>query len=75
MERLFTRLDVWIADALRERPHPTHASLGTTLEAAERLSPKRTILTHMDQSMDYGTLVRTLPAGIEPGYDGMILEA
>ena len=72
---LFSGLDIWIADALRAAPHPTHANLALTLEAAERLQPGRTILTHMDQSMDYATLVETLPKGVEPGYDGLILTA
>jgi len=27
-------------------------------------------LTHMDQSMDYATLRSSLPAGVEPGFDG-----
>jgi phosphoribosyl 1,2-cyclic phosphate phosphodiesterase len=28
----------------------------------------------MDQSMDYASLCRTLPAGVEPGYDGLVAE-
>jgi phosphoribosyl 1,2-cyclic phosphate phosphodiesterase len=75
MEELFSDVNIWIADALREKPHPTHASLGLTLDAAQRLRPGRTILTHMDQSMDYSRLRATLPATVEPGYDGMIVEA
>lgn len=75
MVATFANTNVWIADALRERPHPTHADLGLTVAAARRLQAKRTILTHMDQSMDYATLVSSLPASIEPGYDGMIVEA
>lgn len=71
METLFQGLDLWIVDALRERPHPTHPHLGQTLEWVERLNPKRAVLVHMDQSMDYATLRQTLPAGVEPAYDGM----
>jgi phosphoribosyl 1,2-cyclic phosphate phosphodiesterase len=71
MERAFQGLDLWIVDALRERPHPTHPHLGLTLEWIGRLRPKRAVLVHMDQSMDYATLCRTLPAGVEPGYDGL----
>jgi len=40
----------------------------------QAVQPRQTILTHMDQSMDYATLCRTLPDGVEPGYDGMIVE-
>ena len=71
MEALFEGLDVWIVDALRERPHPTHAHLGQTLELIARLKPRRAVLTHMDNSMDYRRLSATLPDGIEPGYDGL----
>lgn len=71
MEELLTGLDVWIVDALRRAPHPTHAHLATTLDAVARLKPKRAILTHMDNSMDYADLSTELPDGVEPGYDGM----
>jgi phosphoribosyl 1,2-cyclic phosphate phosphodiesterase len=68
---LFEGMDVWVVDALREKPHPTHAHLAVTLAAIERARPKRAILTHMDQSMDYASLRRRLPAGVEPGHDGL----
>ena len=64
-------LDIWIVDALRRAPHPTHAHLDKALEWIERHRPKRAILTNMHLDMDYGTLLRELPAGVEPGYDGM----
>ncbi|ATE65266.1 MBL fold metallo-hydrolase [Rhizorhabdus dicambivorans] len=70
MCQLFEAVDIWVVDALRERPHPTHAHLGLTLDAIARCGPGRAILTHMDQSMDYASLSAVLPAGIEPGYDG-----
>ena len=71
MERLFTGLDLWVADALRHAPHPTHPHLALTLAAVARLKPGRAVLTHMDHSMDYATLAAELPAGVEPGYDGL----
>lgn len=71
MERLYARLDVWIVDALRRRPHPTHPCLDDTLGWIARLAPARAVLTHMDQSMDYATLRAELPAGVEPGHDGL----
>lgn len=64
-------LDVWIVDALRRRPHPTHPDLATILGWVERLQPKRTALIHMDQSMDYRQLCAELPSGVEPGFDGL----
>ena len=67
-------LDVWIVDALRERHHPSHADLATTLSWIGTLKPRRAVLTHMDQSMDYATLSARLPAGVEPGYDGLEID-
>lgn len=67
-------VDVWIVDALRYEPHPTHPHLEMTLEWIERVKPKRAILTHMTWDMDYDTLKSELPDGVEPGYDGMVIE-
>ncbi|HJT39931.1 MAG TPA: MBL fold metallo-hydrolase [Sphingobium sp.] len=74
MIALYDGLDVWVVDALREKPHPTHPHLALTLDGIAAVSPARAILTHMDQSMDYATLRRTLPPGVEPGYDGMVVQ-
>ncbi|WP_430418468.1 MBL fold metallo-hydrolase [Phenylobacterium sp.] len=67
-------LDVWIVDALRRRPHPTHAHLDRALEWIERARPKRAILTNMHIDLDYEQLIAELPAGVEPAYDGMRFE-
>lgn len=66
-------LDVWIVDALRYKPHPTHTHLEQTLGWIERVKPGRAILTHMTWDMDYETLKRELPDGVEPAYDGMVI--
>lgn len=68
---LFSDCDVLVADALRREPHPTHAHLAMTLELIARVRPRRAVLTHLDKNMDYATLVAELPAGVEPGYDGL----
>ena len=67
-------LDVWIVDALRVTPHPTHAHLERTLEWIARLKPRRAILTNMHQDLDYGALKGSLPDGVEPAYDGLMFE-
>jgi phosphoribosyl 1,2-cyclic phosphate phosphodiesterase len=67
-------LDIWIVNALRHAPHPSHLALHQTLAWIERLKPRRAVLTHMHVDMDYDTLRKTLPANVEPGYDGMVLE-
>ena len=71
---LLEGLDVWIVDALRYTPHESHFSVKQALAWVERLKPKRTILTHMTSELDYATLARELPQGVEPAYDGMVIE-
>lgn len=77
-EDAFTALegiDVWIVDCSRiEPPHPVHAHLALTLEWIARVGPKRAYLTHMDQTMDYDTVRRLLPPGVEPAYDGLVID-
>jgi phosphoribosyl 1,2-cyclic phosphate phosphodiesterase len=67
-------LDVWIVDALRYKPHPSHFSVEETLAWIDRIRPKRAILTHMHIDLDYETLCRSLPDRIEPAFDGMVVE-
>ena len=67
-------LDVWIVDALRYTPHPSHYSLEEALEAIERVKPRRAILTHLHIDLDDETVRREVPDGVEPAYDGMVVE-
>lgn len=71
MRALYAGLDVWIVDALRRRPHPTHPHLGQALGWIAELAPRQAVLTHMDQSMDYATLSAELPPHVVPGHDGL----
>ena len=73
MAVLYRKLDVWIVDALRRAPHPTHPNLATALHWIEAFAPRQAALVHMDHTMDYATLVAELPVGVEPGYDNLIL--
>jgi phosphoribosyl 1,2-cyclic phosphate phosphodiesterase len=67
-------VEVWVVDCIRRAPHVTHSHLERTLGWIARVKPRRAVLTHMDESMDYETLCRELPKGVEPGYDGLVLE-
>jgi phosphoribosyl 1,2-cyclic phosphate phosphodiesterase len=71
---LLQGLEVWIVDALRPNPHPSHFSLREALDWIQRLGAKRAILTHMAVELDYAALRRQLPAHIEPAYDGMAID-
>lgn len=63
-------LSLWIVDALRDKPHPTHAHVEMTLDWIARANPKRAVLTNMHLDLDYQALKARLPAGVEPAYDG-----
>lgn len=67
-------LKLWVVGALGDQSHPTHAHVGRVLEWVERIRPRRTVLTHMGVGLDYDSLRRQLPAGVEPGYDGMVID-
>jgi phosphoribosyl 1,2-cyclic phosphate phosphodiesterase len=67
-------LDLWIVDALRHAPHPSHFSLNDALAWIERLKPKRAILTNLHADLDYETLRTSLPAHIRPAHDGMTVD-
>jgi len=71
---LLQDLDVWIVDALRYTPHPSHFSVEDALGWIERLKPRHAIFTHMHIDLDYETLRAELPDGVEPAYDGMRFE-
>ncbi len=67
-------LDVWIVDALRRTPHPTHSHLAQTLDWIERAAPKRAILTDMHADIDYAAVEAETPAHVSAAYDGMEIE-
>lgn len=68
-------LDLLVIDALRYTPHPSHAHLDLTLEWIAELRPNRAVLTNLHVDLDYATLIRDLPAGVEPAYDGWSYES
>ncbi len=67
-------LEVWVVDALRRRPHPTHAHLAMTLDWIARARPKRAVLTNMHVDLDYATVLAETPAQVTPAFDGMVIE-
>lgn len=76
-ETAFACLDgvkLWIVDCLRDDPHPTHSHTAQTFEWIERVKPDHAILTHMNERLDYDELKRRCPPGVEPGYDGLVVE-
>lgn len=64
-------LEVLIVDALRQTPHATHFSVPEALALVDRVTPRRVVLTNLHTDLDYASLSATLPAGVEPAYDGL----
>src|SRR5690606_23595645 len=73
MVETFSDVDLLVTDCLRREPHPTHAHLAMALDLAERCKARRTVLTHLDKSMDYRALSEEVPDGVLVGYDGMVV--
>ena len=67
-------LEVWVLDALRYAPHPTHAHVAQSLEWIERAQPKRAVLTNMHIDIDHTAIEAETPDHISAAYDGMTIE-
>ncbi len=68
-------VDTWVVGCFqRHAPHRTHAWLDLVLAWVARVKPRRTVLTHMGLDMDWSWLTANLPPGVEPGYDGQVLD-
>ena len=65
---------VLVLSALGWRPHPTHQSIQDAIAAALDIGAERTYLTHLSHETSHQALLDRLPAGIEPGYDGLTVE-
>jgi len=66
-------LDIWVLDALRRTPHPSHVHLERALEWIDRAAPRRAVLTNMHIDLDYATLAAETADHIIPAYDGLAL--
>jgi len=75
MVELFGDVDILVSDCLRRDPHPTHAHLAMAIELAERCEAKQLVLSHLDKSMDYQTLVDEVPDQVVVGFDGLEMVA
>jgi len=69
-----SELDVWIVDALKATPHPSHFSLVDALGWIERLEPRQAVLTNMHTDLDYARTEAGTPANVTPAYDGMRID-
>ncbi len=68
----FDGVKIWVVDALRYTPHPTHFHLEKTIEMVNKLNIEQAILTNLHIDLDYKTLCDDLPKNIRPAFDGMV---
>jgi phosphoribosyl 1,2-cyclic phosphate phosphodiesterase len=66
---------VLVLNALwRGNPHPTHFNVEEAVEMAARIGAERTYLTHLTHRVRHAELAAWLPPGLEPGYDGLVVD-
>lgn len=58
----------------RGKPHPTHFTVEEAVAAAELIGAERTFLTHLSHRVRHAELLATLPSGVEPAFDGLVVE-
>lgn len=61
---------LWIVDALRWTPHPTHAHVDRALDWIDQIGVERAVLTNLHIDLDYKELSARVPANVEVAYDG-----
>ena len=67
-------LNIWVVDALRKAPHPSHLNLVQSLEWIERMQPKQAILTNLHIDLDYREILSQTPDNVSLAYDGMVID-
>jgi len=58
-----------ILDALRRAPHPTHMSLPSALDVAQRIGVERVFFTHINHDLEHESVNKELPDWARLGYD------
>ena len=64
-------LNYLVLDCLKFEKHPTHFNLEEAIFIHKELKPKKTILTNLHHDLDYNYLLKNLPKGMVPAYDGL----
>lgn len=72
--RLLEGLDVLVLNALLPEPHPLHLSIDEAAAVAQQLGARRTFLTHLTHRLTHQELLARLPRGVEPAYDGLVVD-
>ena len=67
-------LQVLVLNALLRGPHPLHLSIPEAVAVAQQIGARRTFLTHLTHETPHAELAATLPHGIAPAHDGLVIE-
>ena len=70
---LLEGLDVVIIDALRERPHPSHANVEEAIAWINKIGSRCAWLTHMSHEIFHAEVEGKLPPHIRLAYDGLTI--
>ena len=65
--------ELFICDALRYTPHPSHANLDQALAWIERSRVPRGVITNMHIDLDYDAVMARTPSHVIPAHDGLVL--
>ena len=69
--KYFKNLKYLIIDCLRYSPHPSHFNLNDVLNFIKITKPKKTIITNLNNEIDYSDIKKKLPKNVTPAFDGM----
>jgi len=65
---------VLVLNALLRQPHPLHLSIAEAVETAGAIGAPQTWLTHLTHETPHAELAASLPDGVAPAYDGLVIE-
>jgi len=68
------KIGVWVLDALRYEPHPTHTHFEQSLEWIVKSGASKGVLTNMHIDLDYQTVQDSTPDNVDAAFDGMTIE-
>ncbi len=68
------KIGIWVLDALRYEPHPTHTHFEQSLEWIEKSGASKGVLTNMHIDLDYQVVQDTTPDNVDAAFDGMTIE-
>lgn len=65
--------EIFVCDALRLDPHPSHAHLAQALDWIARSGVPQGVVTNMHIDLDYKAVAAMTPDHVIPAHDGMVL--